>query len=166
MSGESQAVECSSTSAENPASTSGRTHRQGGASGLGGRLGQGGGAGQQVHDLENNVHPEGGRATGSESEGQGQEQAAEASQESSGVEWEREFAKRDKRNTRRAKKRRRDNKDSDDDEEGFVYARVPVNLLQLLSLLAVSLQLSVRQQLTFVMAVYVLCGEKTLTLVC
>ena len=60
------------------------------------------------------------------------------------MEQERVFERKEKRHNRRAKKRRRD--DGDDDDEGFVDARVPVNLLQLLSLLAVSLKLSVHQQ--------------------
>ena len=81
----------------------------------------------------------------------------EASQESSGVEQERVWARKKKRHNRRAKKRRRDEGDDDDDEDSYVEAKVPVNLLELLSLLAVSLKLSVRQQLTFVMAVYILC---------
>ena len=144
--GNGQAGECSATQTNEPSSSSRREQRM---------------RRDTEVDPENNSISGGGETAARMSDSQSQDEGqlgGEASQESSGVEQEKIWARKEKRHLRRAKKRRRDNGDDDDEEDNFVEAKVPVNLLELLSLLAVSLKLSVRQQLTIVMAVYILCG--------
>ena len=97
---------------------------------------------------------------GSQSEGFAGGESQESGEEQADREREkkrRQYAKREQRKRRREEDDDED-KDEPEDEDDFIYGRIPRNLLSKLSLLSVNLKMSVRQQLTFTMAFYELCG--------
>ena len=110
----------------------------------------------EIVDTENNSQQDKELGHTSQSEGT----VGVDSQESSGVEQERRYAKTVRR--QRLDKRKRKELDGDDSngdsDSDYVEARVPRDLLKKLSLLSVNLGLSVRQQLSMTMATYELIG--------
>ena len=117
----------------------------------------------ELPDIENNTQQrqEDELARQREASSQSEGGAGVESQESSsGVEQARKYHKEVTRQKLRKRKRKeRDGDESEGDNDGdYVEARVPRDLLKKLSLLSVSLGLSVRQQLSIVIATYELIG--------